>query len=308
MLPEWGEEVRRLLRDYTGHRLDAVRSGDVTEGIRRSENIQQQMWTEAETVAQKNLNSIVVGLFSFRSRWCYCAKIIMAVAVAFLLVVSAFHLPVALVPGHDRLRQALRLVAAAAAAAVVAVVAEAADQERPASSLVGRALHPLALHHLGALSADAILVVHLREVGPAQLHPSAPACQTVLVDPDPAVDFVEAHFALHLAAHRAVVVAGDAVAAAATAHLPKPTAVLLSQLLLVRLPHVASAIARQVVLGLGRVPAAMVKRLRAAPMAGLSPQDELFHRVDLLGLAKATRVLHLLLAFLLLRAEAAHRA
>lgn len=34
MLPEWGEEVRRLLRDYKGHRLDAVRSGDVTEGIR----------------------------------------------------------------------------------------------------------------------------------------------------------------------------------------------------------------------------------------------------------------------------------
>ena len=62
MLPEWGEEVRRLLRDYIGHRLDAVRSGDVTEGIRRSENIQQQVWTEAETVAQKNLNSIVVGL------------------------------------------------------------------------------------------------------------------------------------------------------------------------------------------------------------------------------------------------------
>jgi hypothetical protein len=60
MLPEWGEEVRRLLRDYIGHRLDAVRSGDVTEGIRRSENIQQQVWTEAETVAQKNLNSIVV--------------------------------------------------------------------------------------------------------------------------------------------------------------------------------------------------------------------------------------------------------
>ena len=38
MLPEWGEEVRRLLRDYIGHRLDAVRSGDVTEGRRRHSN------------------------------------------------------------------------------------------------------------------------------------------------------------------------------------------------------------------------------------------------------------------------------
>ena len=140
MLPEWGEEVRRLLRDYIGHRLDAVRSGDVTEGIRRSENIQQQVWTEAETVAQKNLNSIVVGLFSFRSRWCYCDKIIADLAVVFLLVVSSFHRPAARVPGRDRLKQARRLVAVAVAAA--GARAAAAERERPALFLVGRALHP----------------------------------------------------------------------------------------------------------------------------------------------------------------------
>src|SRR4029453_17958661 len=139
MLPEWGEEVRRLLRDYIGHRLDAVRSGDVTEGIRRSENIQQQAWTEAETVAQKNPNSIVVGLFSFRSHWCYCAEIIMGVAVAFLLVVSSSHLPAGPVPARDQLRQARRL--AAAAAAVGAVVAGAADHKRPAFFLFGPVLH-----------------------------------------------------------------------------------------------------------------------------------------------------------------------
>jgi len=63
MLPERGEEVRRLLRDYVAARLEAVRSGNVVEGIRRSENIQQQVWTEAETVGEKNPNSIVVGLF-----------------------------------------------------------------------------------------------------------------------------------------------------------------------------------------------------------------------------------------------------
>ena len=144
MLPEWGEEVRRLLRDYIGHRLDAVRSGDVTEGIRRSENIQQQVWTEAETVAQKNLNSIVVGLFSFRSRWCYCAKINAALAVAFLLVVSSVHLRAVRGLGRDRLRQARHLAAAAAAAG--AVVAVAVERERPAFFLVGRALHPRVLH------------------------------------------------------------------------------------------------------------------------------------------------------------------
>jgi len=63
MLPERGEEVRRLLRDYVDVRLEAVRSGNVMEGIRRSEDIQQKVWTEAETVGQKNPSSIVVGLF-----------------------------------------------------------------------------------------------------------------------------------------------------------------------------------------------------------------------------------------------------
>src|SRR4030095_8992047 len=137
MLPEWGEEVRRLLRDYIGHRLDAVRSGDVTEGIRRSENIQQQVWTEAETVAQKNPNSIVVGLFSFRSRWCYCDKIIAALAVAFLLVASSSHLPADPVAGRDRLRQARHLFA------VAVVVVAAADHRGPAFFLPGRVLHLL---------------------------------------------------------------------------------------------------------------------------------------------------------------------
>jgi hypothetical protein len=63
MLPERGEEVRRLLRDYVGIRLEAVQSGKVAEGIRRSEDIQQKVWMEAETVGQKNPNSFVVGLF-----------------------------------------------------------------------------------------------------------------------------------------------------------------------------------------------------------------------------------------------------
>jgi hypothetical protein len=63
MLPEQGEKIRSLLRDYVGVRLNAVRPGNAAEGIRQSENIQQQLWTEAETVGQKNPNSIVVGLF-----------------------------------------------------------------------------------------------------------------------------------------------------------------------------------------------------------------------------------------------------
>jgi hypothetical protein len=157
MLPEWGEEVRRLLRDYIGHRLDAVRSGDVTEGIRRSENIQQQVWTEAETVAQKNPNSIVVGLFSFRSRWFYCDKIIADRAVAFPLAASSFHLPAAPVLG----RQAPRLVAvpAVAAAAVAAAVA-AAEPACPAFFLLGRALHRRVCHQTADLRHFARVQLH----------------------------------------------------------------------------------------------------------------------------------------------------
>src|SRR6201987_64436 len=63
MLPEQGEQIRALLRDYVTTRLDAVRSGNVDEGIRRSDNIQQQLWAEAENVGKKNSNSIIVGLF-----------------------------------------------------------------------------------------------------------------------------------------------------------------------------------------------------------------------------------------------------
>src|SRR6266480_5557471 len=63
MLPEQGEKIRALLRDYVGVRLNAVRPGNAAEGIRQLENIQQKQWAQAETVGQKNPNSIVAGLF-----------------------------------------------------------------------------------------------------------------------------------------------------------------------------------------------------------------------------------------------------
>src|SRR5947208_11626547 len=91
----------------------------------------------------------------FRSRWCCCTKIIADLAVAFLLVVSSFHLPAAPVPGHDQLRQAHRLVAAAARGA-------AAERERPAFFLLGRALHPLIRQPAGASQADDIQTADLR--------------------------------------------------------------------------------------------------------------------------------------------------
>lgn len=63
MLPERREEIRALLRDYVDARLKAIWSGNVAEGIRQSENIQDQLWTHAVAVGEQNPNSIIVGLF-----------------------------------------------------------------------------------------------------------------------------------------------------------------------------------------------------------------------------------------------------
>ena len=247
------------------------------------------------------------GVFAFRSRWCHCAKFIMAVVVAFPLVAVCFHLPAARAPALDRLRPARPLAAAAAAAAdAVAVVTEAADHEPPAFFLVGRALHPPVLHPPEARSADAIVVVHLPEVGFLRLLPWAPPCRTVSVDPDPVADFVEAHFAVDLAPHQGAALADDADPAAARAHPPKLTVVRLFLLPLVRLAHRVFVVARRVDPGLCRVLAARAIHLRAVPMAGLSRRHELVRLVYYLQRATPTRV-RLPRAVPLLRAVAARR-
>jgi hypothetical protein len=63
ILPERREEIRGLLREYVDTRLAAVQSGNIAEGIRRSEDIQQEVWAQAVAVGEKNPNSIIVGLF-----------------------------------------------------------------------------------------------------------------------------------------------------------------------------------------------------------------------------------------------------
>ena len=140
MLPERGEEVRRLLRDYVGTRLDAVRSGDVTEGICRSENIQQQVWTEAETVAQKNPNSIVVGLFiqslnetidlhAKRLQAGVRSRIPSAIWVGLFAVAVLSLMAMGYLEGLAGTRRSLAVLAVAVAFAVVIVLI--ADLDRP---------------------------------------------------------------------------------------------------------------------------------------------------------------------------------
>ena len=63
MLPERGEKIRQLLRDYVDVRLQSVQSGKVEEGIRRSEQLQGELWEQAVAVAAGNGSSIIVGLY-----------------------------------------------------------------------------------------------------------------------------------------------------------------------------------------------------------------------------------------------------
>lgn len=63
MLPDRREAIRTLLRDYVETRLEAVRSSNVTEGIRRAEHLHDQLWAQAVALGETNPTSIVVGLF-----------------------------------------------------------------------------------------------------------------------------------------------------------------------------------------------------------------------------------------------------
>ena len=62
MLPDRRDEIRTLLRDYVDVRLQAVQSGSVAEGIRRSEQLHEQLWARAAAIAQTNPTPIV-GLY-----------------------------------------------------------------------------------------------------------------------------------------------------------------------------------------------------------------------------------------------------
>lgn len=64
LLPEpQSTEVRKLLREYLEVRLGAVHSGQVQQGIARSEELQGQLWAEATAVGQQQSGSIMAGLF-----------------------------------------------------------------------------------------------------------------------------------------------------------------------------------------------------------------------------------------------------
>jgi hypothetical protein len=63
LLPEGGDEIRSLLRQYTEARLQATHPGGLQDSIRRSEQLQTQLWERAAPLAKRSDNPVMVALF-----------------------------------------------------------------------------------------------------------------------------------------------------------------------------------------------------------------------------------------------------
>ncbi|MDI3290381.1 DUF4239 domain-containing protein [Polyangium sp. 15x6] len=58
-----GAKVRPMLREYVDVRLSAVKIENVEHAMRRSVELQRELWKEAEAAARDQPDSVVVGLF-----------------------------------------------------------------------------------------------------------------------------------------------------------------------------------------------------------------------------------------------------
>lgn len=56
-------QIRNLLKEYISTRLNALKPGKLAEGLKKSEELQDQLWQQAVAVAERNSNSVIVGLF-----------------------------------------------------------------------------------------------------------------------------------------------------------------------------------------------------------------------------------------------------
>lgn len=56
-------EIRNLLNEYVSLRLEALSSGNIEQGVKRSEDLQDRLWLQAVAVAEKDPHSEVIALF-----------------------------------------------------------------------------------------------------------------------------------------------------------------------------------------------------------------------------------------------------
>lgn len=63
-LPDpYRNEIRNLLKEYVSLRLAAFSYGNIEQGVKGSEDLQDRLWLKAVAVAEKNLNSEAIALF-----------------------------------------------------------------------------------------------------------------------------------------------------------------------------------------------------------------------------------------------------
>jgi len=55
--------IKNLLKEYVAIRVEGINPGKLAKGVKRSEELQDQLWLQAIDIAEKNPNSVVAGLF-----------------------------------------------------------------------------------------------------------------------------------------------------------------------------------------------------------------------------------------------------
>ena len=63
MLPERGDEIQTLLRQYVDTRLEAMRAHDLPREQQRAEALQQQLWSRTVPLAKQAPQSVILGRF-----------------------------------------------------------------------------------------------------------------------------------------------------------------------------------------------------------------------------------------------------
>lgn len=56
-------QIKYLLKEYVSIRLDALKPEKLAQGLKKSEELQNQLWQQAVDIAEKNPRSVMVGLF-----------------------------------------------------------------------------------------------------------------------------------------------------------------------------------------------------------------------------------------------------
>jgi hypothetical protein len=140
-----GKVIRPLLREYVDVRLDAIRTGEIEAGLRRSEQLHLRLWAETEGIAKKYPQSIQVGLFvqslnetidlhTTRVVAGLYSRIPLIVWIALYLLTALSMLGVGYHAGlASKIRSAAFVMLAVTFAAVIALVA---DLDRPREGML----------------------------------------------------------------------------------------------------------------------------------------------------------------------------